>query len=501
MKILPFFVKLSAGPALALAGCVLVGGCGKNQDEGATAPPLPQPKRSARPQAEHSPLQSQMENFADIPWQHEPAKRPLVTSERISDRKAWLLAILRRGYSESAHTNSQWDAPADAAMQAYVTYSRVATDDRNFSALTNAVLAAAGKGCDDPMIQYMLVRYGLCQSNQTRVNLALASMNVFRSMLQSRYHPLLKFMAGFRAVNAAKDADPKGNRSVPIGFVTSCLEDLARDTNAPREEVFDAVSMWVDHSNGIGWAAYVMSDVEDLLQQTWGHEEPFYRLRGQAEIDRAWKARGGDYANTVTDQGWRDFANHLNQAALALETAWQMNPSNAYTAYLMMKVELGQGQGRARMQKWFNRAMNLYTNYYEAAHLMSFYLEPRWYGSDATALAFARSCVSSTNWGGNVPLVLADLHRSLAGYYKLKDSPQYWQKPGVWEDVHASYERFFQLNPDNYGYRHDYARAAYLCGQYQQFLAQAKLFPWTNFEYFGGETEFRKMLTRASAGQ
>jgi hypothetical protein len=61
--------------------------------------------------------------------------------------------------------------------------------------------------------------------------------------------------------------------------------------------------------------------------------------------------------------------------------------------------------------------------------------------------------------------------------------------------------RFFALNPDASAYRHDYALDAYLCGHYAEFLAQAKLFSWTNFQYFGGEDKFRQMLIRAAAAK
>jgi hypothetical protein len=151
------------------------------------------------------------------------------------------------------------------------------------------------------------------------------------------------------------------------------------------------------------------------------------------------------------------------------------------------------------MEQWFERAMALDTNYYDAAKLMSFYLEPRWHGSDEQALEFGRKCVTSTNWGGRVPLVLPELHRSLARYHKLTDSPDYWQRAEVWDDVRPAYERFFQLNPEGFGYRHDYARDAFLCGHYSEFLAQTKLFPWTNFNFFGGEGRFREMLARAGS--
>jgi hypothetical protein len=214
----------------------------------------------------------------------------------------------------------------------------------------------------------------------------------------------------------------------------------------------------------------------------------------------AWVDRGGGFANTVSDKGWEGFSLHLAQAESLLQTAWKMNPTNAQTAYRMMRIELGQGRGRERMEQWFNRAMTLETNYYDATQLMSFYLEPRWYGSEATALEFARSCVASTNWGGTVPLVLRQLHYSLARFYNQAESPAYWRKPEVWADVKSAFERFYQLNPEDVGYRHDYAYDAYLCGQYAEFLAQTKRFAaGTNFTYFGGEAKFKSMLALAAS--
>ena len=151
------------------------------------------------------------------------------------------------------------------------------------------------------------------------------------------------------------------------------------------------------------------------------------------------------------------------------------------------------------METWFKRAMALKRNYYDAAALMAFYLEPRWYGSEEETLKFGRACVASTNWGGHVPLVLMDTHYNLARYYKKADSAEYWQRPEVWKDLQSSYEKFCRLNPDDTSWRHNYARDAYLCGQYAEFLKQTKLFAGnTNFVFFGGEQKFRQMLAKAA---
>lgn len=143
--------------------------------------------------------------------------------------------------------------------------------------------------------------------------------------------------------------------------------------------------------------------------------------------------------------------------------------------------------------------MALNPDYYDATSLMAFYLEPRWYGSEQAALSFARSCVTSQKWGGRVPLTLFNTHSSLAAYLKKKEDPAYWQQPGVWKDVQASFEKFFQLNPTQTGWRHDYAECAYLCGQYQVFLEQTKHFTRTNFPWWGGEAQFSQMLATAKA--
>jgi hypothetical protein len=142
--------------------------------------------------------------------------------------------------------------------------------------------------------------------------------------------------------------------------------------------------------------------------------------------------------------------------------------------------------------------MTLATNHHDAVALMAFYLEPRWYGSEEAHLEFARSCAASTNWGGQVPLVLPNVHHRLAYLQGRTDSPEYWHRPEVWDDVRTAYTKFFALNPEAWSFHHNYARDAYLCGHYDVFLAQCRLLPQTNFYLFGGEARFRVMLDEAS---
>jgi len=457
---------------------------------------------SSKPPAPKSPkIQAELDRLRQKPLQPDPKTRPLVISEKGATRKDWLDKVLAHGYAASGHTNAHWDAHVRDAFAAYSSYSRAAKWDQ-YKPMVDGTSAAIKAGCDDPLIVYMDTRYRLADKFPGQEEFALASLRAHSAMLDSRYHPVLKFYAGYRAVEAARTADVGGNRSQLINFVTVAMEDLARDTNAPSDEVFEAAEMWVSHTHAKSWLDFILADLLPLIERTWGREERFFRLSGLIEIDRAWGERGGGYADTVSVKGWEGFSEHLKKAEQPLKTAWQMNSNVAQTAYLMMRLELGQGKGRSVMESWFRRAMALETNYYDAALLMAFYLEPRWYGSREATLQFGRQCIASTNWGGQVPLMLRQTHHSLARYYKMTESPEYWQEPQVWKDVKASFEKFFTLNPNAVGWRHDYARDAYLCGHYAEFLQQTKLFSGgTNFAFFGGEQKFREMLARVSESQ
>jgi len=108
--------------------------------------------------------------------------------------------------------------------------------------------------------------------------------------------------------------------------------------------------------------------------------------------------------------------------------------------------------------------------------------------------------VASQNWKGNVPLVLAELHRSLAAWSQMSNSPAYWHQPQVWSDVKSSYGKFFEVNQDTAGYHYNYALDAYDCGQYAVFMNEAKQFhEGINYDFFGGPENFQKMLHTATA--
>jgi len=111
---------------------------------------------------------------------------------------------------------------------------------------------------------------------------------------------------------------------------------------------------------------------------------------------------------------------------------------------------------------------------------------------------FGRECTANTNWSGGVRLMLADAHYEASREIQDKEErAAYWKQPNVWKDVTFAYEQFFKLYPQEVGYRYNYAMYASRCGQWQEFLTQVKLFPSTNYAYFGGMDRFNEMVRYA----
>lgn len=79
---------------------------------------------------------------------------------------------------------------------------------------------------------------------------------------------------------------------------------------------------------------------------------------GASYTHYAWDARGGGFADTVTPEGWKQFAERLKIAEKLLTTAYERNPADTAAAVEILSIELGQGQGRDVMEKWFKRAID-----------------------------------------------------------------------------------------------------------------------------------------------
>ncbi|MDB6111569.1 MAG: hypothetical protein JWR69_3319, partial [Pedosphaera sp.] len=92
---------------------------------------------------------------------------------------------------------------------------------------------------------------------------------------------------------------------------------------------------------------------------------------------------------------------------------------------------------------------------------------------------------------------LVDAHQAVVDISKA--GKDYWQRPGVWEDIHAAFEEFFRRNPNVTASRYNYAWYANACGDWDVLNQQlALLSEPINYDYFGGKESFELMRKTAA---
>jgi hypothetical protein len=216
-----------------------------------------------------------------------------------------------------------------------------------------------------------------------------------------------KGWGAFHAGAALAAADPQATVSAEVAqwrnnTYNECTAMLAEETDTPPEEVCSLISNYLRKS-GIKARTTSFDLLWPELNAKYPKSAGIWLIRGRYYIKFAWQARGNGFADSVSADAWKLFAERLDLAQEALENSWKLRPMEE-TAIEFLKLELGQGKGRQRMEKFFQWAMLLNTNSYDACIQKLNYLYPRWYGSPEEMLQFGWECVDSKTWGGNVPL-------------------------------------------------------------------------------------------------
>jgi hypothetical protein len=393
----------------------------------------------------------------------------------------WLQRTLPGDFDRLARKGEPWEADGREVV-------RLAAEDwNNRYRDLGTLLAAAGRadraGCDDPLVRFAAGRV---------LNVGYPHDQVAQQMAKSSYHPALRCLAFVRAARWTGNAEPLrqaalkllpevgADREVPVGItldICDQLEDSYFSVLKDRKAAFDKV--------------------EPVLAKARPESSILYTYRGSFLTRYAWDARGGGYANSVTDEGWRGFAQRLALAQTALEKAWQLDSTNADAPRLMLTVELGQGEGRQRMELWFRRAMTADPDNFDACKAKLYYLEPKWHGSPEEMVEFGRECLRGGNWKARLPLILAEAHEAISVYNRANPDA-YFARPGVWEDIRSAYEPYLKAYPKATYDRSKFTMLACQCGQWEAARQQFDVLgAEVQASAFGGRyEEFRQEAAR-----
>jgi hypothetical protein len=101
---------------------------------------------------------------------------------------------------------------------------------------------------------------------------------------------------------------------------------------------------------------------------------------GKALLGYAWYARGDGYANTITNEGGRPYAERSDRAEQILSGVGEMRKTDPAWCTVMLEVGVSQGWSRKAFDQVFEEGISVEPLYYYLYFEKARYLMPRWYG-------------------------------------------------------------------------------------------------------------------------
>lgn len=361
---------------------------------------------------------------------------------------------------------------------------------------------AVERGCRSPFVRYMLLRHKLVLKDRVDESLAREGLAISDELEAGGYPAVVRSNGSLRAYLTWHKAFGRDEWDTLIRlrnrFWVATMDAVA-DPQIPEWMVRMLVSelsyQWSPSKDNV----QVDEQIDGVYAERYGDSAGIHYLRGELAVRRAWRARGGGYANTVTEDGWRVFREQLDIALIELERAWELDPSEVAVAGEMIKVCKGLGLGREKMERWFQRGLasggepsTLSLNKHD-------YLAGRWHGSMEEQLAFSRECLGNAAYGWRASLLLWETHEEHRRFGKLPIA--YFAEREVWSDIKSSFTAYLAFNPESAFYRMHYAYHAWLAKDWPILEEQLALLDEARADWdeIGGEAVYVKMKAAAKA--
>jgi hypothetical protein len=267
-------------------------------------------------------------------------------------------------YKTMGKRDPKWDAPAEQFLDAMAIYFSYGGADAIYQRKDVPVptvdqylalgQAAADAGCDDPLVLYG--RAAVIQ-DAGRANKAGPMVErAVKGMLERKYpayricaaaNRVAKLLAGrpgadahragFEAIAWDKAIETVSGKLDPreIRYLLETVDDTF--DNAPVERKLEFCK-----------AVEASKDADPWMVNY---------LYGMYEVKAAWKARGGGFADTVTEAGWKGFYAHLAKARDHFVKAHTLHPEFPEPATSMIAVAMGAGDEiNEKERDWFDKA-------------------------------------------------------------------------------------------------------------------------------------------------
>ena len=311
-------------------------------------------------------------------------------------------------YKTKGHRDPKWDADALALLPAEITGGIADTTDDYYTPAGAVPLAdrvtiarrIAASGCDDAIVDYDAA----CALASARDPGSAALFARAEAAAPASPYLAVDQLEICRRNALAQRLEPD---SPAESAALERMRKLFREAIADREST-SASRRGVWNSA----AAVVATDKEkpllafgDAVEGTPGADPWIYHtFMGRVEINRAWHARGSGWANTVTDDGWKQFNAHLVAAREHFQKAIEADDTLPQPYAYMITVAMGESAGNER--DWFGLAIERQCDYGPAYQNVLNALLPRWDGTHVQMLQVGIDAVAAGRFDTRAPAEL-----------------------------------------------------------------------------------------------
>jgi hypothetical protein len=149
----------------------------------------------------------------------------------------------------------------------------------------------------------------------------------------------------------------------------------------------------------------------------------------------AWHARGTDYAETVTAEGWKLMGERLTQADAILIEARKLPEKDPMLYLVALRVALGQGLEKPAYDKLLDEARSFEPAFWAYDVARAYSLLPRWYGEKGDFEAFTAKAAERPEGPGmevyaRIVMNMVELHQNV-----FKETKASWPKTKEGIDV------------------------------------------------------------------
>ncbi|MEO0795671.1 MAG: DUF4034 domain-containing protein [Verrucomicrobiota bacterium] len=219
--------------------------------------------------------------------------------------------------------------------------------------------------------------------------------------------------------------------------------------------------------------------LHDEIYQQWLEEYPesvtAHVAYANFWVEYAWKARGGGYADTVSDEDWALFYERLAKAQEVLDLASDLSEQDPHWWRVSLQVAMGDGWDADAFDQLVDDGHAYDPTYWGIDTIRAFSLLPRWYGESGDWEAYAESVARLPDGLGD------EAYARIVLYTKRYYDNVFRETDASWPQTKRGLDQIIRKYPESLSLLSNAARLACVAGDAQ---AARKYFNLLNQRYY-----------------